>query len=411
MSSLGLVFVTQVLTLVFLTYTGIVVLHFLLQTFYAHRAYRGSMACAEEAHEPFHPSVDVIVASYNENPQRLDRCLATLAKQTYPGKLRVFVVDDGSPGAALLPVYERYRALPGWTLVLSPSNVGKRRAQDLAFHAGVGEFVATIDSDTEIEPDGIEIMVAAFRDAKVGAVTADVGVANAGTNLLTRLIGLRYWVAFNQERAAQSFFRSVLCCSGPFSVYRRSALAPVWSRYTHQTFRGIACTYGDDRHLTNLVLSENHDTLFEPRTHARTNAPTDLGEYLHQQLRWNRSFYRELLWTLPFLSRRPWYMAFEIAVHVLLPALLMMAVSAALVLSVVVSPHYVVRYAIAITVMALLRTSYALYRLRDIRFLLFILYGFLHAIFLIPVRVRALSTLTDNRWGTRVKTTTLIERA
>ena len=30
------------------------------------------------------------------------------------------------------------------------------------------------------------------------------------------------------------------------------------------------------------------------------------------------------------------------------------------------------------------------------------MYGFLHAGLLIPVRVRALSTLTDNRWGTRL---------
>ena len=33
--------------------------------------------------------------------------------------------------------------------------------------------------------------------------------------------------------------------------------------------------------------------------------------------------------------------------------------------------------------------------------LLFLLYGFIHVFLLIPVRIRALLTLTDNRWGTR----------
>jgi hypothetical protein len=32
---------------------------------------------------------------------------------------------------------------------------------------------------------------------------------------------------------------------------------------------------------------------------------------------------------------------------------------------------------------------------------MFLLYGFIHVFLLIPVRIRALLTLTDNRWGTR----------
>jgi hypothetical protein len=51
--------------------------------------------------------------------------------------------------------------------------------------------------------------------------------------------------------------------------------------------------------------------------------------------------------------------------------------------------------------MALVRCSYAIYRTRRPSFLLFVLYGFLHAALLIPLRIRALTTLTDNRWGTR----------
>lgn len=408
MSSLGVVFLMQVLKLVFLLYTAIVVVHFLLQTWYAHKAYRASLRRAAEERldgvPAFHPPVDVIVPCYNEEPERLRRCLAALTRQDYEGELRVHVVDDGSPNRdELRPVYEEHADRPGWTLILAERNIGKRRAQDLAFRVATGDLIVTIDSDTEIAPDGISVIVGVFRDEQVGAVTADVGVANAETNLLTRLIGLRYWVAFNQERAAQGFFNSVLCCSGPFSVYRRSALEAVWSRYTSQTFRGVACTYGDDRHLTNLVLGEGYNALFEPRARALTNAPTGLREYLSQQLRWNKSFYRELLWTFPFLPARSRYMTFEVFVHVLLPLLLTLAVVSAITFSVLVSPRYFLHYAIAIAVMAVVRTAYGIFRLRDPRFLLFVLYGFLHAALLIPVRVRALSTLTDNRWGTRSK--------
>jgi hyaluronan synthase/N-acetylglucosaminyltransferase len=243
--------------------------------------------------------------------------------------------------------------------------------------------------------------VRAFQDASVGAITGDVGVTNARTNILTRLIAMRYWVAFNQERAAQGYFRTVLCCSGPLAAYRRSVLDRVWDRYINQSYRNVACTYGDDRHLTNLVLDAGFDTLFLPSAHAITNAPEDLGSYLRQQLRWNKSFYRELLWTFPFLLQRSSYIVFEVVVQTALPLLLTLAVVVAMVASAVDEPVRLLHYLEMIVVMAALRCSYAMYRTRQLSFLLFILYGFVHVVLLIPTRMRALMTLSDNRWGTR----------
>ena len=172
----------------------------------------------------------------------------------------------------------------------------------------------------------------------MGAITGDVGVTNARKNLLTRLIGMRYWVAFNQERAAQSFFRSVLCCSGPLAGYRRSVLERVWDRYIVQSYRGVACTYGDDRHLTNLVLDAGFDTLFVPSAHAITYAPEGIRGYLRQQLRWNKSFYRELLWTLPFMLRRSPYVVFDVLVQTMLPLLLTLALLSTVMLALVHGP-------------------------------------------------------------------------
>ncbi len=54
--------------------------------------------------------------------------------------------------------------------------------------------------------------------------------------------------------------------------------------------------------------------------------------------------------------------------------------------------------------MAVLHCAFGLVRTRDWRFLLFIVYGFLHALLLIPVRIRALLSLNDNSWGTRTET-------
>lgn len=404
MISIGFGFVSTVLRSAFLVYTVLMALHLVVQTALAHVSFRRSSARAHlDRRRRVFPDVDVVVPVYNENPGDLTACCEAILAQDYGGVIRVYLVDDGSPNREeLQPVYERFGALPGWQVLLPARNGGKRVAQDHAVRASGGELVVTIDSDTQIAPDGIGVIIGVFDDRRVGAVTGDVRVANAGHNLLTRLIDMRYWVAFNQERAAQSIFGSVLCCSGPFAVYRRDVLDRIWDRYVTQTFRGTDCTYGDDRHLTNLVLAEGFRTTFEPRARAITSAPTTMGTYLRQQLRWNKSYYRELLWTLAFLPRLALYMTFEVLAQTMLPLLLVLAVATTLVRT-AQHPAHLFSYALTVGAVALLHCVYALWRTRDPRFLLFVVYGFIHAGLLIPLRLRAIATLTDNRWGTRAQ--------
>ena len=403
MSSLATQLLLHTLQITFSAYALLVITHFTLQICFAHRSHRrATRALGPAAWDEYLPSVDVVVAAYDEDPDSLTACFESLLEQDYTGTMRVYVVDDCSPNRReLSPIYERFAQVPGWHVLLPGWNRGKRHAQDAAFRECSGEIMVTIDSDTIVAPDGVRNLVAAFADERVGAVTGDVGVTNWRKNLLTRLIGMRYWVAFNQERAAQGWFRTVLCCSGPLAAYRRSVLDRVWNDYIRQTFRGVSCTYGDDRHLTNLILSVGSDTLFVPGAKAITNAPESIRGYLKQQLRWNKSFYRELLWTLPFLLTRSSYMVFDMVVQTILPLVLTLAVVSSLAFAVLFDPHRIIHYLLAITVMALLRCSYAIYRTRRPSFVLFVLYGFLHAALLVPLRMRALTTLTDNRWGTR----------
>jgi N-acetylglucosaminyltransferase len=185
------------------------------------------------------PTVDVIIPTFNEDPEVLDACLGSLARQDYQGEMHFLVVDDGSANRDdLLPVYERYRQLPHWTVIYHADNMGKRKAQETAIYGSrpTGEtvlghehewkgsraqFLLMVDSDTVVRPDGISWILAPFQDEKVAAVTGDVGILNEDFNRLTKLIGERYRLLFGHERAAQSHFGKVFCCAGPFSAYRR----------------------------------------------------------------------------------------------------------------------------------------------------------------------------------------------
>src|SRR4029450_623762 len=145
------------------------------------------------------------------------------------------------------------------------------------------ELIVLMDSDTVLAPDAVRQAANRFRDEQVGAVSGSIGVLNAPTNLLTRLIHHRYRLRFQVERPAQGFFTSLLCCSGPFSVYRRRLLSALWPRYLPQPSAGLPCPSGDDLHLTNLVLAPGRQVLFEPRAIASTWVPRSLPLYLRQQ--------------------------------------------------------------------------------------------------------------------------------
>lgn len=386
----------------FLGYTVMAVSHFLAQLWYAHRTYRRQASPAHQQAYPDLPlSVDVVIPSYNEEPALLEACVLSALRQDHPGIVRVIVVDDGSPNRQTLdPVYARLRRA-GARVIKLPANVGKRHAQAAGLERCEGDVVLTLDSDSVLRPDAIRKLTRRFVDPRIGAVTGFVDVENDRKNLLTRLQRLRYWMAFNQERAAQEGARTVMCCSGPLSAYRREVLDTVRDRYLAQEYGGVRCTFGDDRHLTNLILGEGYDTAFEADAVAFTHVPETMRQFVRQQLRWSKSFYRELVWTIPYIGDRPWYSRFDVACQVAMPLVLPMTATTALILGVVADPMYLFRYLALIALVGAIRATYGAFRHRSPSFYLFVLYGFVSAFILVPIRFRALWTLTDAQWGTR----------
>ena len=402
MTTFALELLGTVLTVVLIVYTAVAITHYALQLYFAHRTYRVQRSASFEAAFPGVPlSVDVVVPVYNEEPGLLEACVRSALAQDHAGPIRVFVVDDGSPNRASLdPVYDRLEEA-GATVIRSPRNVGKRHAQALALPLARGEILVTLDSDSVLEPSAVRLLTRQFADDKVGAATGFVDVMNRHHSLLTRIQRIRYWMAFNQERAAQTWFRTVMCCSGPLAAYRRELVERVRDAYLSQRYGGVACTYGDDRHLTNLILGLGYDTVFESGARAYTHVPERWRMFLRQQLRWTKSFYRELVWTRPYIGRRPWFSRFDVASQVAMPVLLTLTAGTSLVIGIFGDPGHLLRYLGLIAIAATIRATYAAVRERSLSAYVFIVYGYVSAFLLMSVRLVALGTLADARWGTR----------
>jgi N-acetylglucosaminyltransferase len=392
-------FVDVALPAVFAAYLAAVASYLTLQVVFAERTRRRGSARPLVAQTP---PVDIIIPCYNEDPAILAACLESVSRQDYEGSVSVHVVDDGSPNRATLdPVYAEYEGREGFRILKLETNRGKRFAQAEVITSSQGDIVIAIDSDTTIAPDGVRNMVAALDDPQVGAAMGEMLAANADTNWLTRLIDLRYWYACNQERAAQSEFGAVLCCSGPFSAYRRSVLEKVLDDYLNQTFLGRLTTYGEDRHLTNLVLRCGSRTTYVPTAKARTTAPDRMRPFLRQQLRWNRCTYRDTLAIVGQLPQFGAYLVFDAVMQVFAPALLGLTVLLLGLHLLGAGAAGLGWYAGGLALVALGYCGYGTWRCKKTSFLTFALYGVLHVALLIPARLQALATITDDRWGRR----------
>ncbi len=187
---------------------------------------------------------------------------------------------------------------------MSQPHAGKREIMYTAMnlHTPDTEFICLSDSDTFFETNTVSEMVKVIdgydqlqkENPKMrvcGAVTGNVEIWNM-ENLISYLSSLRYWFAFNVERAADSYFGVVSCISGPLGLYRKSIINQIKDEWLHQTFLGTKCTFGDDRHLTNLILNYGYATYYTPRSSCKTDTPAELLRWIAQQTRWCKSFYR-----------------------------------------------------------------------------------------------------------------------
>lgn len=389
----------------FLISYGVLALsHIIFQMFIGHLEHRKqNHKKFKEFHFGHKAKVTVVVPVYNEDPVILEKCIKSIYDQKYK-ELEIIIVDDGSIEAKALDKKVYYKFNHGRSrAIMVKDNIGKRGVQKIGFDEAKGDIIVTVDSDTILHSKNvIEQIVQRFKDPEVGAVTGDVRVENRNKNILTRLIGFRYWTAFHQERAAQSYFDVLMCCSGPFSAYRKDIIDAVKEKYVTQKFLGKLCTFGDDRHLTNLVLEEGHKVVFDSASHVYTYVPETIGAYIKQQIRWNKSFYREMLWTFKSFSKHHWYMMYDLTMQLILPFLLLAALVAMVYQTVALNDlTHLWKYVAILVGIALLRAAYGFYRTRNAGFLLFVLYGFMHVFVLVPTRLYALLTINKIKWGTR----------
>lgn len=243
------------------------------------------------------PTCTVIVPAYNEGKQVYET-LRSLANSDYPAdKLELIAIDDGSKDDTWYWLQEAKKYLGDRVSIYQqPKNMGKRHALYRGFKQGSGEVFVTVDSDSIVVVDTLRKMVSPFvKDKNCGAVAGNIRVLNTEDGFIPKMLDVSFALSFEFIRAAQSKLNSVLCTPGALAAYRRDAVFVCLEDWINQKFMGKPSDIGEDRAMTNMILKQGRNVLFQRDAYAYTNVPESYKGLYKMFIRWGRSNVRETL--------------------------------------------------------------------------------------------------------------------
>ncbi|KAM3873392.1 hyaluronan synthase 1 [Diretmus argenteus] len=437
-------------------YGLLLTLHVLVQSFFAFVEHRRMKARTDPC--TFTKRIGFTISAYQEDPHYLRECLNSIRALKYPPELlRIIMVIDGNTDDDLY-MLEMFREVfadqdPGcyvwknnyhtWdptmppedgdipTVIIGPAGDagfvrgedpqrkeveqliqskscvcimqkwgGKREVMYTAFKAlgSSVDYIQVCDSDTKLDPLAtLELCKVLESNPKYGAVGGDVMILNLKESYISFMSSLRYWMAFNIERSCQSFFNCVSCISGPLGLYRNDLLQQFLESWYNQTFLGTHCTFGDDRHLTNRMLSMGYATKYTARSKCYTETPAQFLRWLNQQTRWTKSYFREWLYNAMWWHKHHLWMTYESIVSGVFPFF----VTATIIQLFWTGTLWDILWVLCcIQLIGLVKASYACILRRDFVMVFMSLYSALYMTSLLPAKYFAIITMNKSSWGT-----------
>jgi len=347
------------------------------------------------------PAISVLIPTHNEE-QHIERTISHVFESDYPaGKLQVIAIDDGSTDQTFAAMQRAKTKYPDLIIIRLEEGQGKRHALAAGARISTGDIIVFSDSDSFMDPSALSCIVDGFVDPDVAAVTGHCDVENAWANTLTKMQAVRYYIGFRIMKGAESIFDTITCLSGPLSAYRRIPLLDILEAWSKQTYLGQPATYGDDRSLTNMLIKRGWKLKYDSRARTSTMVPQDHRTFLHQQMRWKRSWFRESLRACLFMWKRQPLMWLSFYMGFILPVVSPAVVLRALIYIPLFQHGTPVMYLFGILLMSsMMSTVYLLIR-RSRLWVYGIFFCYYYLLVLVWQLPWAILTFWIPRWGTR----------
>lgn len=351
--------------------------------------------------------VSVILTCYNEKPESLVMILENIANLDYNVK-EILFIDDGSDDTSALDIAHSFAdahfntiSSPNFSIHRFEENQGKRQALKKGIPLATGDYVFLLDSDSQIRQDALTELLRPFEDGETTSVVGHIGVLNKN-KFLKKLQEVTYFAAFQIGRTAQSITGSTVICSGAFSIHKKENILKMIDKFDEEKIFGIRLTSGDDRSMTSFSQKTGGKTRYQATAYCETEVPVTWQSFVRQRRRWQRSTYIGGITTfLRVFPRRPIYLFWVFGESYL------WVVSIIIYVYYLTQRDFIIDYdLIDIILFWLIMTYkhnifYALYK--PLYFIIMPLYSLVYGLFLIFIRIYALITITNDKWGTRQK--------
>jgi chitin synthase len=177
------------------------------------------------------------------------------------------------------------------------------------------EYLLMVDADTEVQSDALNRMISHMvKDQKVIGLCGETLIQNDFETWVTMIQVYEYFISHHMAKAFESWFGTVTCLPGCFSMYRiHRANTPIVAspriikdyseNFVDTLHKKNLLHLGEDRYLTTLMMKHFPDLrmCFQPDAKCKTNVPSRWSVFVSQRRRWINSTVHNLaeLLTLP----------------------------------------------------------------------------------------------------------------
>lgn len=221
---------------------------------------------------------DVFVPTYNESVPMVRRTVQAAINIAYPHE--TWLLDDGNR-----PEMRALATELGCHYLARENNVGAKPGNlNNALKHSAADYIAVIDCDHIAQRNYLHTLLGYFTDPDVAFVQAPQDYYNVTAfqyrNDEDRGLLWHDQSAFFQiGQAGRDYWGATTCC-GTSTVVRRSAVDAIGG-FPEETVT-------EDMHLAIKVQKLGYKSVYYPLPLAYGVAPTDMGEYQKQRLRWGQ---------------------------------------------------------------------------------------------------------------------------
>lgn len=234
----------------------------------------------------YNPLVSVVVPAWNEEVG-IKKTVDSVLINTYKN-LEIVVVNDGSSDRTSEIVEELVAKNPGKVILLDQQNGGKFSALNKGIRHAKGEIIVTIDGDSYVYPNAIQLLVEGLSDRSFDATVGKIVVGRPNTvgiskkmNLIQIVQFFEYMFGYHMKKT-QHNNNSIYILPGAFAAIRKKAIEEVGY------YEGYSKT--EDFDLSMKLRLNGGKISYIDDAMCVTEGASNLKNLINQRTRWRHGF-------------------------------------------------------------------------------------------------------------------------